>query len=244
MNIILFSHDEARQNTVTLSDRRAQHIIKILKAKIGDTLTTGAMNGGQGTSRIAALSKTSVTFTDINHSTIQPRPTVDLVMALPRPIMLKRVLAQIATFGVDHLFLINSNRVEKSFFSSSKLQPEKMHQRLQEGLEQASATALPTISIHTRFKPFVEDTLPQHMAHYNYSGIAHPRGTTPIHGIIPTKAEGKVLLVIGPEGGWVEYEVDKFNKTGIKSFTMGSRILRVDSVVPALLSQVSLLRGM
>ena len=115
MNIILFSHNEAKQSALKLTDHRARHIIKILKAQRGDTLITGEINGPKGTSRIHHIDATTVTFTDITHSITSSRPQVDLVMALPRPIMLKRILAQVATFGINHLFLINSNRVEKSF---------------------------------------------------------------------------------------------------------------------------------
>lgn len=249
MNIILFSHDELKLPTLTVEDYRARHIIKIIKAQPGDILTTGEINGAKGTSRILHIGPNSVTFADITHTCITSRPQVDLVMALPRPIMLKRVLAQVATFGIDHLFLINSNRVEKSFFSSSKLHPEKMHGRLIAGLEQAGATALPTVSIHKRFRPFIEDELPEHMADYTHCGLAHPGVVAQIQDIIPPGSRdrgssAKTLLIIGPEGGWVEYEVEKFTQCGAKPFSMGERILRVDSVVPALLSQLALLRSM
>ena len=113
-----------------------------------------------------------------------------------------------------------------------------------DGLEQASATTLPTVSIHKRFRPFVEDELPQHMLNYAHCGLAHPGVTAEIQDIIPRGSTGEILLVIGPEGGWVDYEVDKFNSLGITPFGMGERILRVDSVVPALLSQLALLRSM
>lgn len=244
MNIILFSSDEAHQPTITVDDHRARHIIKVIKAQAGDTLITGEINGLKGTSRVQQIDRTKVVFDRITHTTSDSRPQVDLIMALPRPIMLKRVLAQVATFGVNHLFLINSNRVEKSFFSAGILQPEKIERRLLDGLEQASATALPTVSISSRFRPFVEDELAQKMSQYTLCGIAHPGGSRLISDVIPQGRKQRVLLAIGPEGGWVDYEVDKFSKLGLLPFSMGERILRVDSVVPALLSQVALLSSM
>lgn len=249
MNIILFSPDELKLPTLTVEDYRARHIIKIIKAQPGDMLTTGEINGPKGTSRIQHIDANSVTFSDISHTHFSPRPQVDLVMALPRPIMLKRVLAQVATFGIDHLFLINSNRVEKSFFSSSKLSQENMHSRLMAGLEQGSATHLPTVSIHKRFRPFIEDELPNHLKNYTHCGLAHPGGRARIQDIIPlgsknNRNDSKILLIIGPEGGWVEYEVAQFTACGARRFSMGERILRVDSVVPALLSQLALLQSM
>ena len=244
MNIILFNHEEVQQATITVTDHRARHIIKTLRAKTGDTLITGEINGPKGTSRVQHIDKQTVSFDTITHNQQQSRPGIDLIMALPRPIMLKRVLAQVATFGVNHLFIINSNRVEKSFFSSSILQSEKIERRLLDGLEQASATALPTVSIHTRFRPFIEDVLPEQMTNYSHTALAHPNARDALHDIIPHNTTGHILLVIGPEGGWVEYEVSQFAALGIASFGMGERILRVDSVVPALLSQVDLLKSL
>lgn len=244
MNIILFTNDEVKQATITVTDQRAQHIIKVIKAKAGDTLITGEINGAKGTSQVQEIDRHSVIFTNICHTITGHRPQVDLIMALPRPIMLRRVLAQVATFGANHLFLVNSNRVEKSFFSSASLRPEKMERNLLDGLEQASATALPTVSIHKRFRPFVEDELPGHLPSYDHLGVAHPCVVNRINDIIPPGTTGHTLLAIGPEGGWVDYEVNRFKDLGITPFGMGERILRVDSVVPALLSQVNLLRTM
>ena len=244
MNIILFSHNETKHDAITVKDYRARHIIKIIKAQKDDTLITGEINGSQGISRIQQITPNSVTFTDITHTQTNSRPQVDLVMALPRPIMLKRVLAQAATFGINHLSLINSNRVEKSFFSSSTIHPEKIDQYLITGLEQACNTMLPTVSIHKRFRPFIEDKLSIYMQNYACSGLAHPNTSTTIDHIIPPGSPGQILLVIGPEGGWIDYEVERFKDLGITPFTMGKRILRVDSVVPALLSQLLLLQSM
>ncbi len=244
MNIILFTNDEVRQTTITVTDQRAQHIIKVIKAKAGDTLITGEINGAKGTSQVQQIDRHSVTFANICHTITSPRPQVDLIMALPRPIMLRRVLAQAATFGANHIFLINSNRVEKSFFSSAALRPEKMERNLLDGLEQASATALPAVSIHKRFRPFVEDELPKHLPDYDHLGVAHPGVASRINDVTPPGKIGNTLIAIGPEGGWVDYEVNRFKTLGITPFGMGERILRVDSVVPALLSQINLLRTM
>ncbi|MBU0681173.1 MAG: 16S rRNA (uracil(1498)-N(3))-methyltransferase [Proteobacteria bacterium] len=242
MNIILFDRDEINDNTVTLSGRRAEHIIKILKSKVGDTLRTGVINGPSGTSTLHKISGPTVELLLDVHTT-EPTPAlVDIVLALPRPIMLKRVLAQVATFGVARLFLINSNRVEKSFFSASLLEGSKMRQRLLEGLEQAGDTLLPKVSVHGRFKPFVEDTLPQIASEYQAMLLAHPGSPYSLGQLIPPPLTGKVLLIIGPEGGWVDFEISLFSEKGAHPFHLGPRILRVDSVIPSLLGQLDLLR--
>ena len=166
------------------------------------------------------------------------------ILALPRPIMLKRVLAQAAALGVGRIFLINANRVEKSFFSATMVKQSDFKEHLIHGLEQGMDTRLPEISIHERFRPFSEDLLPVIINDYPVRLIAHPEGNRYLFDAAPRPADQRALLAIGPEGGWVDFEVEKFKAQGLILFSMGPRILRVDSAVPALLSQIDLLRRM
>ncbi len=242
MNIILFDRDEIEGNGVVLNDYRAEHIIKILKRKPGETVKTGIINGPAGTSTIKNISNSSVELLLNDHKKEAIAPLVDIVLALPRPIMLKRVLAQVATFGIGHLFLINSNRVEKSFFSASLLDESKTRKRLIDGLEQAGDTSLPQISIHKRFRPFAEDTLPEIAVNYDNMVIAHPGVPLSLNELLPPPLQGRLLLIIGPEGGWVDFEIERFTAQGVEPFHLGPRILRVDSVIPSLLGQIDLLR--
>ncbi len=242
MNIILLAQSEIKGNTAVLHDRRSEHIFKVLEARVGDTLRTGIINGPTGTSTITAITDETVELTT-DHSGPQPeKPLTDLILALPRPIMLKRVLSQAATLGVGRIFLINANRVEKSFFSASLLQPENILQHLLLGLEQAGDTLVPEISIHNRFRPFVEDLLPSLISECPGRLVAHPGPFHLLPEVVELPLRGKTILAIGPEGGWVDFEVEKLQQAGFKPFSLGPRILRVDSAVPALLSQIDLLR--
>ena len=243
MNIILIAPEEVTDNQVTLTDKRAAHITNVLKADCGHTLRTGLINGPIGSSRVVALEKNAVTLAT-NHNGPPPAPPqTDLILALPRPIMLKRIFSQTATLGVGRIFLIKANRVEKSFFSASLLERKNFYPHLLHGLEQAVDTLVPKVSIHTRFKPFIEDYLPEIITNYQEKIVAHPGNFPALPQRVSLPIKQKTLLAIGPEGGWVDYEIEKFKKVGIKPFSMGPRILRVDTAVPALLSQIELLRS-
>ncbi len=243
MNIILIDPEEVINNQITLTDKRSVHITKVLQARCGDILRTGLINGPMGNSRVVSITKNSVTLAT-NHSGPKPqRPQTDLILALPRPIMLKRIFSQAATLGVGQIFLINANRVEKSFFSASLLEQDNIYSHLLHGLEQAVDTLVPKVSIHTRFKPFIEDYLPEIIKNYPVKIVAHPGDFPLLPQRVSLPISQRTLLAIGPEGGWVDYEIEKFQEIGILPFTMGQRILRVDTAVPALLSQVELLRA-
>ncbi|MDH5297845.1 MAG: RsmE family RNA methyltransferase, partial [Desulfobulbaceae bacterium] len=171
-----------------------------------------------------------------------PKSDVDLILALPRPIMLKRILAQATSMGVGRIFLINANRVEKSFFNATLLEAANIEECLRLGLEQAVDTRLPQLSLHHRFRPFVEDRLPELAGECPVRLVAHPDTDLRLNEAAPHPLAQRVLLAIGPEGGWVNFEIDMFRARGFTPFTLGPRILRMDTAVPALLAQIDLLR--
>lgn len=234
MNLLLVSPaDFIAADRVRITDRRLQHLNSVNKASVGQILRAGCLGGLQG----------QATLLSINHETAElqvnfqePPPAklpITLLLALPRPKMLRRTLQTIASMGVDKLVLINSYRVEKSFWQTPFLQPEALTEQLILGLEQARDTVLPEVIIAKRFKPFVEDVLPAMTA--NTRGlIAHPGD----HPECPRGLSEPVTLAIGPEGGWIPYEVDLLSKAGLQPVQLGERILRVETAVPALLARL------
>jgi len=242
MNLILLHPQELTDQHVTLTGRRAEHIRKILRCAIGDSVRVGVLDGLLGTGCIQEMDGNRVVLQV--HLTTEPPafPPTDLILAVPRPIMLKRVLAQAASMGVSRIFLINANRVEKSFFSSTLIQNNDFTEPLSLGLEQAMDTKLPEISVHPRFRPFVEDALPALLSDCPIRLLAHPEGGRAIAQAAEGLLAQRAVLAIGPEGGWVDFEVKHFKAQGFMPFSLGPRILRVDTAVPALLAQLSLLR--
>jgi len=248
MNIILIGAEEIDKNDqVVLQDRRSAHIINVLHRKCGDRVRIGILNGSLGSGRIIELipgKKTGRVVLKISVAGPGPAselPMIDLILALPRPIMLKKILSQVASIGVGRILLINANRVEKSFFNASLLADSNYRSYLLQGLEQAVATLVPEVSIHKRFRPFVEDILPRILDGYTHCLIAHP-GAAPLHYINRNAFIGRVLLAVGPEGGWLDFEIDRFREQGFVAVGLGERILRVDTAVVTLLAQVSMLK--
>ncbi len=242
MNIILFAAKELKKNQLNLDDCRARHIHKILKSRPGDILKVGVLNGPRGSGMVRSISPSQVTLDIKLDNKPVSRPMTDLILALPRPIMLKRILAQSACLGVDNIYLINSRRVEKSFFNASLLKDEIMTDYLCHGLEQAGTTMLPRVAIHPRFRPFVEDMIPRISLSCPVRLMAHPLTSALLPQVIPVPLREKVLLAVGPEGGWLDYEIEKFREQEFKLFSMGPRILKVETAVTALLAQLELLR--
>ncbi len=231
--VLLFQKDFINDDQVRLTDRRLTHIQTVHNANVGDTLTVGLVNGNMGSGKITAISNSEVLMAV--HLDIPPPPSLSLtlIIALPRPKMLKRILQTCATMGAKRIILINSYRVEKSYWQTPLLNDENIREYLTLGLEQAKDTVMPEVILEKRFKPFVEDQLPD-ICKNNLALVAHPNSE---HSC-PKSINEECTLVIGPEGGFIPYEVDKLNQAGCKSIHIGSRILRVETAVPVLLSKL------
>ncbi|MCF7826612.1 MAG: 16S rRNA (uracil(1498)-N(3))-methyltransferase [Candidatus Marinimicrobia bacterium] len=234
MNLILLNHDDfISEDRVRLKGRRLEHIRTIHRAQADTQLRVGLLNGKMGLGLITHIDSH---FVELNVVLTQPPPKslpVTLLLALPRPKMLKRVLQSTTSLGVKQIFLINSHRVEKSFWSSPVLEPEHLHEQLLLGLEQARDTILPEVHLRKLFKPFVEDELPA-ICKGTRALVAHPASEQ----IELLEANQPTTLAIGPEGGFIPYEVEKLVACGFSPFSLGERILRVETAVAVLLSRL------
>lgn len=240
MNILLIHKAEIVNNRVTITGDKLKHLRKILKVKVGDNVKLGVINETIGTGTIEAISKDNALLLVRVDKQPPERIPIHLILAIPRPIMLKRVLAQAASMGIEKISLLRSKRVEKSFLNASIVDQDNYTPFLIKGIEQSVDTRVPEIQIHHRFKAFIELAANSKAKHLKL--IAHPHGNMQLQDSIILDPEKRIDIAIGPEGGWIDYEVEQFITVGFTPFTMGNRILRVDTAVPAILSQLQLLR--
>ena len=115
--------------------------------RIGDSLRVGRIGALMGNAQLLRLEADEA---ELQITLDQPPPAklpLTLLLALPRPKMLRRVLQTVASMGVPRVVLVNSYRVEKSFWQTPFLEPEAVREQLILGLEQARDTVLPEIII-------------------------------------------------------------------------------------------------
>lgn len=238
MNLILVSPEEMDdQGVVTLSDRRATHIRNVLNAREGQTLRIGQLNGPRGTGDVLSVRDEGVTLRCVFTDEIPARPPVDLLLAMPRPKVMKRLWAPLAALGVGRILITNAQKVERYYFDSHILDPVFYTERLQEGLEQAMDTRLPIVSVHRQFKVLIEDEL-EALAPDTYRLIADPSVARRVRDALNDKKPPRALLAVGPEGGWSEYERALLTEHGFLPVGIGPRILRTDTACIALLAMV------
>jgi len=234
VNLLLFTADElGADNSLRLHDQRLRHILEVHRASVGDSVRVGQVEGLMGSAQITSLDKHEAVLSVELCQEPPPKLPLTLVLALPRPKMLRRILRAVAEFGVAELHLINSYRVEKSFWQTPVLGADVIREYMLQGLQQARDTRLPDVHCHERFKPFAQDMLPG-LLEGRRGLLAHP-GDWPA---CPSGLHNKTLLIIGPEGGFIPYEVDLMRDAGCEVVSLGPRILRVENALPSLLGKL------
>lgn len=235
MNLLLITEQElVTPARAEITDRRRlEHILKILKLNVGDRLMVGQLDGPLGHGEITELSAERLHLSlTLDRAPPEPVP-LTLILALPRPQQIKRILQTVAGSGIKQLHLLHSRRVEKSYWQSPSVQPEAVDEQLKLGLEQGCDTRMPQVHYHRQFKPFVEDQLPDLMRGKR-ALVAHPYQAV----ACPAQVQEPTVLMVGPEGGFNDYEIERVSELGFQAVHLGPRILKTEVAIPFLLGRL------
>lgn len=253
MNLILFEAAELDgHGRLVLDDRRGHHVCRVLRASPGDRVRLGMVHGGLGIGEVLSIGRDRVELAVTLTEGAPPRPSVDLILAVPRPKVLPRLLQAASALGVGRIDLINAWRVDKSYLDAHYLEPAVLAHHARLGCEQGGSTWVPDVAVHRLLMPFVRelgarrqaarDAQPEASADVELALIAHPRAAASIESAVRPGSQQRVLLAVGPEGGWIEREIETFLELGFLCVSAVDRVLRVDTAVSALLAQIALLR--
>lgn len=233
MNLLLLQSSQINGNQAEVTGRQLEHLRKINQLDEGSSVRVGEMNGLMGSGIVKSINQ-DLAILAIELDTPPPPPLpLTLIMAMPRPKMLRRCLQSVSSMGIKDVYLINSKRVEKSFWQTPFLDKQAIENELILGLEQAQDTIMPNVYQKKLFKPFVEDELGE-LISGTTALVGHPKGIEPC----PINIQQPTTLVVGPEGGFIPYEIEKLAEAGVKAVTIGPRILRVETAIPALISRL------
>jgi RsmE family RNA methyltransferase len=234
MNILLFEKKDLRpDNTVEISGLKARHIKDVLKLGKNDFLKTGEINGKTGLSKILAVNKDTIVIQPCHKNDPAPPLDLTLITALPRPKAARRIIYSAALLGIKKIYLINSSKVEKSYWQSPLIDEPEIKKQLINALEQSVDTLMPEVIQKKLFKPFCEDELPLILENScaflldPYSDKEFPKNP----------GRGHSVLIIGPDGGFTDYENRKITEAGAAPCYLGKRILRVETSVVAAASK-------
>lgn len=241
MNLLLIELSEIRgDGTCMVFDRRAHHMRTVIGVQVGSVVRAGLLGGAVGTAEVIADDGSALTFR-LNLTEPPPKPLdVELLLAVPRPKVITRTIEIVASFAVKRIDLTNAWRVDKSYLRSPRLDPGALALAARFGAEQGATTYLPTITLHDRLMGVLDDRFAKPDPKQTWL-IAHP-SAPPIESVVTARAP--TVLAIGPEGGWIERELETFVERGFKPVSLGTPILRVEAAVASSLGQLLLLHRM
>lgn len=241
MNLVLMEREElAGDGTIRLQDRRAHHLLKVLEAQPGRTVRAGVLGEGRASAEVLAVQPPAIVLRLLEPVEIESQPVpLRLVLALPRPKALRRIIQSASCLGATRIDLVNAWRVSSSYFSSPALSSENLRHEATLGAEQGARCHIPKIEVHRLLMPFLDTLQP-------VSGerrlIAHPAAQDLLPDLEANMADLPVTLAIGPEGGWIDREINSLTERAFSAFRLGDSILRSEVAVVAALTQIDLLR--
>jgi RsmE family RNA methyltransferase len=225
---------------VTITDRRAVHLRTVLRAGAGAELRAGVIGGPIGRARVVADDGQAIALAVRLDAVAPPPMPVDLVLAMPRPKVLSRALETAAAFGVQRVDVVNAWRVDKAYLASPRLAEARIDEHLRLGAEQGVTTHLPAVAIHPRLMPLLDERFAAAAPAAGLRLLCHARDAAPIERAWRAGAT-PLTLALGPEGGWIEREVETFAARGFAVVSLGAPVLRVEVALAAALGQLALL---
>jgi RsmE family RNA methyltransferase len=237
MNFLILETDDMQgdgDRACVTDHRKINHLTTVLGVGPGSTLKVGLLGGNLGSAKVVGISDDKVELESVVlDKPAPPKLPITLVIAMPRPKALRRILVHATAMGIEAIHVIHSFRVEKSYWQSPVL--EKIKDYALEGLEQSGDTQMPQITINKRFKPFVEDQLPQ-IIEGKRVFLAQPGSEDSLpHDLT---LEDEVVFIIGAEGGFICYEVELLEKQGCHNVSLGHRIVHSETAVSMMVGQI------
>lgn len=233
MNIVLLDPRQTETEIWSISSKRQlEHLKQHVDVQVGDTLKVGIREGKRYLTEVVEVNEQAIKLKPVKEEAVPVKLAVTLIVAMPRPKVLRRLIMDSVTLGVEKIILLHSYRVDKSYWQTPFLQ--QLDQYVTLGLEQAGDTIAPKIEIYKRFKPFVEDVLPGLVTADCPAYVAHPYAEMKM----PFAIDHPCTIVIGPEGGFIPYEVDLLIKNGCQAVSLGNRILRTETAISYVLGRL------
>ncbi|MGC6489516.1 MAG: RsmE family RNA methyltransferase [Planctomycetota bacterium] len=238
MNFLLLDEGELRDGRARLRGRRARHVVEVLRGEVGRRLRAGVLDGPLGEAEIERVEPHEVVVR-VELSRPSPPAPDSLLLAAPRPKVLLRMLSHAAALGFGRVVIFRSWRVDKSWMQSRAFDVAVQREQLVAGLEQAGRTKLPEVLRYDLFRPMVEDALPE-LGLPKLRFVAHPTAATATAALDGVR--GPFALALGPDGGFLDYEVERLRDVGFLPISAGPHPLRTETALAVLQGQLALLR--
>jgi len=245
MNLCILDSSDMLQS-LSMKDRRTQHILKVLKKREGDRFRAGSSDGLIGWASLESKGEDNITLLFTPEHAAPPLRPVHLMLGTVRPIQAARIVKELTIIGVSGITFFPTELGEKSYTQSNFYTQKEYYTHAREGAEQAGNPRVPDIVVVWSLEKALE-----RLEYIKTSGgapqaegkgpgshvskiVCHPDDSAISLSRTPLEAT-PVILAIGTERGWTGHEVCQFQENGFALCSLGDRILKTEtaSVVAA-----------
>lgn len=230
MNLVLFHPSEIDQ-PLSRQDRRARHILDVLRRRPGDTFDAGVVNGPRGKGTLVTVAPGHLTLAFSWGAPPPPPCPITLLIGLPRPQTARDILRETTALGVSSLHFVRTERGEPSYGDSTLWRNGAWEESLRQGAAQAFCTHLPAVT-HGRSLAETLATLSTEagrLALDNYEA-SEALATCNLLGY------KSAVLALGAERGWSAAERALLRASGFALVHLGERVLRTETACIAALT--------
>ncbi len=216
-----------------LEGDEARHLTRVLRAKVGDTVSLFDGTGREWPARVASLGRDRVEL-DTGEPTIDPLPPaaipLTLAVALPKGDRQKWMVEKLTELGASRLVPLETTRGVAEATASAQARLERV---VIEACKQCGRNTLMEIAAG---RPL--DRLLAEVPAGGCVVIAHPGGLALDATAVPTAAT-EIIALVGPEGGFTEEELGVADRAGVIRISLGPHILRVETAAIALAARLA-----
>lgn len=222
MEIFFAEPNQIDNNHINLDEFESKHIILTLKKKPGDTIAITDGRGNLYNARITEPAKKLSLVYDNSEKFKKSQPEITLAVGFIRPNRLDTLLEKCTEIGIDHFVLFRSQYANYVSFNTLRL-----NKILRQAIKQSVQYYLPTIEIIDQFKDFFKGT-----NKYDLKIVAQGPESAGLMSELsnfPIENKTKVIIAIGPEGGFSESEIVDFSNNKYIPVSLGNTRLRTET---------------
>ncbi|WP_455383590.1 16S rRNA (uracil(1498)-N(3))-methyltransferase [Salinispira pacifica] len=239
MNLVLFEAEEL-ERPLPSSDPRAKHVTRVLRMGPGDTFRAGVVGGKLGSATIIDSHREGLLLRFELMQEPSPLFPVTLLIGHPRPIVIRRLLKDLSSMGIERIVFAATDLGERSYQETRLWDDEGWRASLVEGASQARSTLLPEVlryaGVRTAIEALCSEERPQANRVLLDVGSELPSADRVTYRLPST------IAAVGSERGWSDRERALFRSAGFIAVGAGSRTLRTETA--CIVGATLLLSGM
>jgi 16S rRNA (uracil1498-N3)-methyltransferase len=228
--------DKVEGDQASLLGPHADHLTRVLRAEIGEQYDI-ATPAGIRLGRIVSVKEGCVDFL-LSDFLPNPRtPDITVALAIFKFDRMEWAIEKCTELGASKIIPFTAARTEKHLAQAAEKRAERWRRLVTQASEQSRRATPPELTDPVKFDKLLAIGATSEASDATRARIVLSESETALSlaQSLP-RADGPVLLAIGPEGGWTPGELKKFAESGWRSATLGSTILRAETAAIAALS--------